>query len=205
MGARAGGHDSQSAIAEPQPIAARGGRARSVRKSRGAASLGPIRSSACRRRPVGPIALSPPVGLSLPPGAEGRGLSGRLLGTRRLASVTGRGRAGRAPGRGGEAPFEGPWPGPVSGSPRTPSVPRTVGPPRAVPPGTSLTGGWGQCPPEGGDRKVSHEEPLSCARVLTCESRHLVETRGGVGLLQFLRSLAHAVPAMGPASGTQLT
>lgn len=89
-----------------------------------------------------------------PAGADGRDLRGRILGTRRLASVTGRGRAGRAPGRGGEAPFEGPWPGPVSGSPRTPSVPRTVGPPRAVPPGTSLTGGWGQCPPEGGDRKV---------------------------------------------------
>ena len=32
--------------------------------------------------------------------------------------------------------------------------PPTVGSARAVPPETSLTGGWGQCPPEGGDRKV---------------------------------------------------
>ena len=86
---------------------------------------------------------------AVPPGAEGRGLSGRLLGTPRPASVTGRGRAGR-----GGPVWRVPGLGRFQGLRRPRASPPTVGSARAVPPGTSLTGGWGQCPPEGGDRKV---------------------------------------------------
>ena len=79
----------------------------------------------------------------------------RLLGTPRPASVTGRGRAGRGPwaGRGGPV-WRVPGLGRFQGLRRPRASPPTVGSARAVPPGTSLTGGWGQCPPEGGDRKV---------------------------------------------------